>query len=368
MNFYDEMNKYTDFDYEKYLNKITDEEINNVLSKEKLNIMDFLALLSPAASNNLEIIARKANELSIQYFGKSILLYTPMYLSNYCINRCAYCTYNTDHHINRKKLSLEEIENEAKIISETGLRHILILTGESNKVSPVEYIKQASEILKKYFDSICIEIYPLTEEEYKDVIKSGVDSVTVYQEVYDKEIYDKVHISGPKKDYLFRLETPERACKAGMRNVNIGALLGLNDWRKEAFMTGLHAEYLQNKYDDVEISISLPRIRPHVGVFEDVYPVNDADLVQILLALRVFLPFQGITLSTREREGFREQLIPLGITKISAGVTTEVGGHSSQTKGEAQFEISDTRSVNEMKEVIKKKGYQPIFKDWMQIG
>ncbi|QXM06891.1 2-iminoacetate synthase ThiH [Crassaminicella indica] len=367
MGFYDVYINFKDFDYDAFFENVTSTEIKRILNKNKINIYDFLALLSPKAESFLEEMAQKAHALSLQHFGKTILLFTPMYIGNFCVNRCAYCGFNVDNNIKRKKLSPEEIEREAISIAKTGLKHILVLTGESPNATPVSYIIDAVKILKKYFDSVGIEVYPLTQEDYERMVEAGVDNLAVYQEVYDEKIYDRVHISGPKKDYHFRLDTPERGCKAKMRNVNIGALLGLNEWRREAFMSGLHANYLQNKYPDVCISISPPRIRPHAGCFDEVHNVSDKNIVQYLLALRIFMPYLGITLSTRERASFRDHLIPLGVTKMSAGVSTEVGGHSSNDKGEGQFEISDNRSVEEMKNVILSKGYQPVFKDWMQI-
>lgn len=367
MSFYNEYSKIKDFDFSNFFSEITKQDIQRVINKEKLDKYDFLTLLSPAAENFLEEMAQKSHRLTVQNFGKIMHLFTPMYIANHCVNKCSYCGFNVSNNIIRKKLTLEEIEQEAKAISKTGLRHILILTGESKKDSPVSYIIDAVKILKKYFDSIAIEIYPLTEEEYSKVVKAGVDSLTIYQEVYNEEIYDRVHIAGPKKNYDFRLNAPERACKARIHSVNIGALLGLDDWRKEGFFTGLHALYLQNKYSDTEISVSLPRIRPHAGSFNDIFLVDDKSLVQILLALRLFLPRAGITISTRESQNFRDNLIPLGVTKMSGGVSTEVGGHSSKTKSDSQFEISDKRSVEEMKRILLSKGYQPVFKDWLQI-
>ncbi|WP_432407661.1 2-iminoacetate synthase ThiH [Wukongibacter sp. M2B1] len=368
MSFYNEYLKVKDTDFSKFFEEITESDVLRTLNKERLDRYDFLTLLSPAAGGLLEDIAQKSHGITVQNFGKTIQLYTPMYLANHCVNKCAYCGFNVSNDIVRKSLTMDEIEEEAKAISLSGLRHILILTGESKKDSPVSYIVDSVKIIKKYFDSISIEIYPLTEDEYREVIAAGVDSLTIYQEVYSEEIYDKVHIAGPKKNYRFRLDAPERGCKAKMRSVNIGSLLGLDDWRKEAFFTGLHAEYLENKYSDVEISVSLPRIRPHAGSFSDVYLVDDKALVQIMMAFRLFIPRAGITISTREGKSLRNNLIPLGVTKMSAGVSTEVGGHSSQTKSDSQFEISDTRNVDEMKTMLLTKGYQPVLKDWMNIG
>lgn len=367
MGFYEVYSKYKNFDFKGFLQRVNRQEILKILQKDKINRNDFLKLLSPVAANFLEEMAQKAHKLSLKHFGRAILLYTPIYLSNYCVNRCAYCSYNVKNNITRKKLTFSEIEKEAQNISSTGLRHILVLTGESRKETPLEYIIEAIKILKRYFSSISIEIYPLTEVEYSQVIEAGVDGLTIYQEVYNEQVYDEVHISGPKKDYEFRLDAPERAARAKIRSVNIGALFGLYQWDEEAFFAGLHAEYLQNKYPDVEISVSLPRIRPHVGSFKEIYTVRNKDLVQIMLALKLFLPFVGITISTREKQEFRDNLIPLGITKMSAGVSTEVGGHSLTSKGDRQFEISDKRSVEQVKQAILLKGYQPIFKDWMKF-
>ncbi len=367
MSFYEIYAQYRDFDFNNFFNNVTESDVLRSINKDNLDPYEFLTLLSPTTENLLEEMAQKSHALTMQHFGKTIKLYTPMYLANYCVNKCSYCGFNVENKISRKKLNLEEIERESIAISKEGLRHILILTGESRKVSPISYIIDAVKVLKKYFDSISIEIYPLTTEEYKSVVDAGVDGLTLYQETYDEKIYDRIHLAGPKKDYKNRLDAPERGCKANMRTVGIGALLGLNHWRKEAFYTGLHAKYLQDKYSSVDISVSLPRIRPHVGCFEDVYPVDDKALVQVLTAFRLFLPRMGVTLSTREPSDFRDNLIPLGITQMSAGVSTEVGGHSSEDKSESQFEISDKRSVGEMKNIILAKGYQPVFKDWMQI-
>lgn len=367
MSFYDEYLKYKDFNFDKFFDNVMTEDILRIINKTKLDELDFLALLSPTGEKYLEQIAEKAHKLTLQNFGKAIVLYTPMYLGNYCANKCAYCGFNVDNKIKRLKLSMDEIEEEAKSIQATGLKHILILTGSSRKETPVSYIADAVNVLKKYFDSISIEVYPLTEEEYKQVVQSGVDGLAIYQEVYNEEIYDKVHIAGPKKNYMFRLDAPERGCKAEMRNVGIGALLGLNDWRKEFFFVGLHAKYLQDKYADVDISVAMPRIREHIGTFKEVYPISDKSLVQMIIACRVFLPRIGMTMTTRESEALKDNLLPLGVTKISAGVSTEVGGHTSEDKSDEQFEIADNRTVEEVKQGLLSKGYQPVFKDWMHI-
>jgi len=367
MSFYEEYLKFKELPFESSWGLLDNRKIETILRKERINFNDFLALLSPVAEEHLEEMAQKARRLTVQNFGRTIILYTPMYLSNYCINRCLYCGFNVDNRLTRRQLTLEEVEREAQVISATGLKHILILTGEAPKKASLEYLQDCVQILKKYFTSIAIEIYPLAEAEYSQLIAAGVDGLTIYQETYQEDVYDSLHLSGPKKDYRFRLDAPERACRAAMRSVNIGALLGLADWRKEAFFTGLHADYLQNKYLDTEVSISLPRIRPHLGGFQPVSPVSDKNLVQIMLAFRLFMPRVGIAVSTRERAEFRDNVMALGVTKMSAGSTTSVGGHSSPKDDTGQFEISDQRDVEEMREAIFKLGYQPVFKDWQAI-
>lgn len=367
MSFYDKYLQFKDFDFEGYFQNISESDVLRVINKDRLNEYDFLTLLSDNANQHLENMACKSKRLTIQHFGKVIFLYTPMYLANFCVNQCAYCGFNVTNKIARKKLTLKEVGQEAKAISATGLKHILILTGESRKETPVEYLKGCVEVLKEHFNSISIEVYPLETEEYKELFDSGVDGLTIYQEVYNENIYSKIHLKGPKRNYLYRLDTPERACKASMRRVSIGALLGLDAWRKEVFFTGLHAYYLQNKYPGTEIGVSFPRMRPHVGDFQPECIVSDKNLVQAMTALRIFMPRAGINISTRENPEFRDNILGLGVTNMSAGSSTEVGGHTQEDKTEGQFDISDERSVDEMKKMIYGKGYQPVFKDWQLI-
>lgn len=367
MSFYEKYLEYREFDFEKFYNNLTDNYILSIINKDRINELEFLALLSAKAGKYIELMAQKSKKLTLQHFGKVIFLYTPIYVANHCVNQCVYCGFNISNDIVRKKLTLEEVEKEATIISDTGLKHILLLTGESRLHSPVDYIKECVIILKKYFRSISIEVYPLKTDEYRELVKAGVDGFTMYQEVYNEDIYGQLHLKGPKKNYRYRIDAPERACMAGMRSVNIGALLGLDDWEREAFFTGIHADYLQNKYPDTEISVSMPRMRPHNGEFQPKVDVDDKSLVQIMFAFRLFMPRVGITLSTRERAEFRDNLIGLGVTKMSAGSSTEVGGHALDSKSEGQFDISDTRNVEQMKELIYSKGYQPVFKDWQEI-
>lgn len=367
MSFNDVLKEWENFPFDDFIHSVKRENIQKILNKDKIQILDFLSLLSDSATQYLEEMARKANYLTLQHFGRVIQLYIPLYVSNYCTNECAYCGFNIRNKIGRKRLTLEEIEHNAKAIAQHGMRHILLLTGEAPEITPLSYLKEVTLILKKYFASVSIEIFPMLEEEYMALKEAGVDGLTVYQETYDRLVYDKVHLSGRKKDFIYRLETPERGARAGFRSINIGPLFGLGDPVKEAFFAGLHADYLQRKYPEIEVSISLPRLNEAEGNFRSLYPLDDKSYVQTLLAFRLFLPHAGITLSTRERGSFRDSLIPLGVTRMSAGSLTTVGGYGSSdgfVNETPQFEIQDRRSIEEIVEVIRSKGYEPIFKDW----
>jgi 2-iminoacetate synthase len=364
MTFYDEYQRLKQLQLKQ---TFTEADVKAALSRNRLEISDFMALLSPQAVPLLEEIAQAAHRVSIRHFGKTIFLFTPLYVSNYCVNSCVYCGFKSANHIERNALTLAEVENEAKAIAATGLKHILLLTGESRKHAPVSYLKDCVGVLKKYFPSISVEVYPLTAAEYSELVQAGVDGVTIFQEVYNEALYAKLHPAGPKRNYRFRLETPDRAGQAGMRTIGIGALLGLTDWRLESLFTGLHARYLQHRYPEAEVSVSLPRMRPEVGGYEPPDPLSDRDLVQLMLAFRLFLPRVGITVSTRESRKLRDNLVKLGVTKLSAGVSTAVGGHARQADGTAQFEIADGRSVAQMQAAIIRQGYKPVLKDWQLL-
>ena len=364
MSFYDLYARWKDFDYEGFFRSLAPADIQAALAKDRLGEKDFLMLLSPAAVPFLEVMARQAHRLTEQNFGRVIFLFTPLYLSDYCENQCTYCGFNVKNSFTRKKLTEPELDAEAREIAKTGMRHILILTGESRKHTPPAYIKDCLKVLKTHFSSISLEIYPLELGEYEELVEAGADGLTIYQEVYHEGIYDEIHRAGPKKNYRYRLDAPERGCRAGMRTVTIGPLLGLDDWRREVFFAGLHADYLQNSYWDVDVSLSFPRFRPHLGDFQPKAPVSDRDFVQILLASRLFLPRAGLTVSTREPADLRDNVLPLGVTKMSGWSSTAVGGHTGGGSSTSQFEISDDRNIAEMKEMLLSKGYQPIFKDW----
>lgn len=341
--------------------------IPDILLKDQLSEDDLCALLSEAAAVYLEPMAQKAQEITLRHFGRVVTLYAPLYLSNYCENECVYCGFSRAHAVTRKKLTLEELEAEAEVLTRSGIQHILLLTGESRTQSPLSYIRECVAFLRGRFSSISVEIYPLQTAEYRELIAAGADGLTIYQETYDEELYSALHKAGPKRDYRFRLGAPERGCQAGMRQVSVGALLGLSDWRQEALRVGLHARFLQRSFPDVEVGISLPRLKGRTGDFSALYPVSDREFVQILLALRLFLPRAGISLSTREPRLLRENLIGLGVTRMSAGSHTEVGGYASPEKSGGQFEIADLSSVDDVKEMITRKGYQPVLKDWQFI-
>lgn len=367
MSFYPICDEYSSAPLADTFAAVTEADVRRALGKSSLTINDFLALMSPAALPLLEEIAQKASQLTRQHFGRTIQLFTPLYLSNYCANHCVYCGFNAKNDIPRTQLEPAQLEEEAQTIAATGLKHLLILTGEARTKASPEYLESCVGVLSKYFPSISIEIYAMEQEEYARLVRCGVDGLTIYQETYDEVLYAELHPRGPKKDFRYRLDAPERGCKAGMRVVNVGALLGLGDWRKDALITALHASYLMNLYPEVDISVSLPRMRPHAGEFQPTSIVEDRDMVQLMLALRLFLPRLGITISTRESAEFRENILPLGVTKMSAGVSTAVGGHSQDGEQVGQFDISDERTVEEMCAALRRHGYQPVFKDWESI-
>jgi 2-iminoacetate synthase len=368
MSFYEVVKQYRDFDVPRFFDQVTDADIARSLDKEKPGPMDFLALLSPRAAGHLEAMARKAHQLTVQYFGRTIQMFIPLYISNHCNNGCAYCGFNHNNVILRRKLSLEEIETEAEAIARTGMQHVLFLTGEAHHMTPMSYLVAATKLLKRHFASVAIEVYPLEVEEYRLLHEAGVDSMTLFQETYDQEVYKRVHLAGKKMDYHWRLNAPERAARGGMRVVNLGALLGLAEPRRDIFFTGLHARYLENRYLETEVAISLPRFNEAEGHFQPDYMVDDKTFVQFMTALRIYLPRAGLTISTRESASFRDRILPLGVTRYSAGSSTGVGGYTEiRVEQTPQFEITDDRSVEEVANAIIARGYQPVYKDWDHI-
>ena len=360
------VNDMDSYDYDKY----TAIDVKNALSHNRKTPEDFKALLSPAALPFLEEIAQEAQRETKAHFGNSICMFTPIYIANYCENFCIYCGFNCHNKIKRTQLNEEEIENEMKAIAKTGLQEILILTGESRKKSTVEYIGRACQIAKKYFRVIGLEVYPMNSEDYAYLQKCGADYVTVFQETYNSDKYETLHLAGHKRIFPYRFYAQERALKGGMRGVGFAALLGLDDFRKDALATGMHAYYLQKKYPHAEIAFSCPRLRPIINN-DKINPmdVHEAQLLQVVCAYRLFMPFASITVSTRECPRVRDNLVNIATTKISAGVSTGIGEHSSnsQDKGDAQFEISDTRSVQEVYDSLLNHNLQPVMADYIYV-
>lgn len=358
---------------QKKISSITATQVSHALNTVsrglQLSLEHFIALLSSTATPSLEEMATLAQKITIQNFGKTIQLFTPLYLSNFCINTCKYCGFSAKNRIKRLQLTIEEVEKEGQAIANTGLKHILLLTGDAPAKANSIYLTKAVTSLKKKFSSIGIEIYAMTREEYMILENVGIDSMTLFQETYNETIYKTLHTKGPKKNFHFRLDAQSRAASAGIRFITLGSLLGLDHWWRDIFYTGLHASWLQKYYPDIELTIAFPRIRPHKGAFSQYHSITDKNLVQAIQAIRLFLPTTGIILSTREEPSLRDKLISLGITKMSAGVSTFVGGHTQHLENNdtAQFEIADTRNVAQMVAAINSQGYQPVFKNWTPL-
>ena len=359
----DAMNEY---DYSRY----TEQNLLAALAHDIRTPEDFAALLSPAAQPYLEEMAQAARLETRRHFGNSVNMFTPIYISNYCENHCIYCGFNCHNSIRRARLTEEEIEKEMAQIAKTGLEEILILVGESRAKSDVKYLGKACKIAQKYFRMVGLEVYPMNSSEYAYLHSCGADYVTVFQETYNSDKYETLHLAGHKRVFPYRLNAQERALKGGMRGVAFGALLGLDDFRKDAFATGMHAWLLQRKYPQAEISFSCPRLRPIINN-DQINPrdVHEPQLLQVITAYRLFMPFAGITISTRESAGFRDHVITIAATKISAGVSTGVGSHVEEVedKGDEQFEISDDRTVQEIYQAIQSQGMQPVMNDYVYV-
>ena len=360
------------YDYSKY----TEKDVLAALEHETCSVEDLKALLSPAAEPFLEKIAQRAQLETRKRFGNTVYLFTPLYIANYCNNYCVYCGFNCYNNIKRMKLDREQIEHEMKIIADSGMEEILILTGESRTQSDVEYIGEACKTASKYFRSVGLEIYPVNTDEYKYLHECGADYVTVFQETYDADKYETLHLLGHKRVWPYRFDAQERALMGGMRGVAFSALLGLSDFRKDALATALHAYYLQRKYPHAEISLSCPRLRPIINNNKiNPLDVHEKQLCQIICAYRIFLPFAGITVSSRESSEFRDGIVKIAATKVSAGVSTGVGDHQSKYTGEddgaeggdEQFEINDNRSLDKMYQDISDEGLQPVLNDYIYV-
>lgn len=380
------------YDYEAY----TDADVRRALMHETCTVDDFQALLSPAALPHLEEMAAKAKYETSRHFGNTVYLFTPLYIANYCENYCVYCGFNCYNDIARKKLSMEEIEHEMQVIAASGMEEILLLTGESHQMSDVAYIGEACRLAARYFRNVGLEIYPLNSEDYRYLHECGADYVTVFQETYDAVQYEKLHLLGHKRVFPYRFEAQERAILGGMRGVACSALLGLSDFRRDALASALHVYYLQRKYPHVEYSMSCPRLRPIINN-EKINPqdVHETQLCQVLCAYRIFLPFVGITVSSREQKHFRDGIVKIAATKVSAGVSTGIGDHERKYRecggqesgdwesgdwesgdcgqkeggaGDEQFEISDSRSFVQMYRDIAAEGLQPVLNDYIYVS
>ena len=360
------------YDYTQY----TARDVLAALEHETCSIEDFKALLSPAAEPYLEQMAQRARLETSRHFGNTVYLFTPLYIANYCENYCVYCGFNCYNHINRMKLTMEQIEHEMQVIADSGMEEILILTGESRAQSDVGYIGEACKFARKYFRMVGLEIYPVNTDEYRYLHECGADYVTVFQETYDTDRYEQLHLLGHKRVWPYRFDAQERALRGGMRGVAFSALLGLADFRRDALASALHVYYLQRKYPHAEMSLSCPRLRPIINNNKiNPLDVHEKQLCQIICAYRIFLPFVGITVSSRESASFRNGIVKIAATKVSAGVSTGIGDHESKysgkeadvTQGDEQFEINDDRSLDRMYRDIADEGLQPVLNDYLYV-
>lgn len=368
----DVMRHMNSYDYSKY----TEADVKSALQHDVCTIEDFKVLLSPAAEPFLEQMAKRARAETGKHFGNTVFLFTPLYISNYCENYCIYCGFNVYNNINRMKLSIKRIEKEMQVIAKSGMEEVLILTGESRKQSDIEYIGEACKLARKYFRMTGLEIYPVNTDEYRYLHECGADYVTVFQETYDTDKYEKLHLSGHKRVWPYRFDSQERALRAGMSGVAFSALLGLSDFRKDALASALHAYYLQRKYPHAQMSLSCPRLRPIINN-DKINPldVHEKQLCQVICAYRIFLPYVGITVSSRESAEFRNGIVKIAATKVSAGVSTGIGDHESkytgektcEIQGDEQFEIDDGRSLEKMYKDIEDKGLQPVLNDYLYM-
>ena len=354
----------------------TARDVRAALSHDTCTVEDFKALLSPAAQSFLEQMAQRAQIETQKHFGNTVYIFTPLYIANYCENYCVYCGFNCYNKIRRLQLSYEQIEHEMKVIADSGMEEILILTGESKAKSDIKYIGEACKLARKYFKMVGLEIYPVNSEDYKYLHECGADYVTVFQETYDSDKYETLHLMGHKRVWPYRFESQERALMGGMRGVGFSALLGLSDFRKDALATALHVYYLQRKYPWAEMSISCPRLRPIINNDKiNPHDVHETQLCQIICAYRIFLPFAGITVSSRESASFRNGIAKIAATKVSAGVSTGIGDHESkytgendgEAEGDEQFEINDSRSIDTMYKDMSSEGLQPVLNDYLYV-
>lgn len=345
----------------------TANDVSRSLGKTRLDVSDFMNLISPAAEPYLEEMAFRSMQLTQQRFGKTIQLYAPLYLSNECQNICTYCGFSMDNKIKRKTLSDSELLLEAFALKAMGVNHVLLVSGEANKIVDTPYFLHAIELLRPHFAHISLEVQPLDQADYEVLQKAGLHSVLVYQETYHQEVYKQYHPKGKKSNFSYRLDTPDRIGKAGIHKMGLGVLLGLEDWRIDSALNSFHLEYLQKTYWRTKYSVSFPRLRPAQGIIEPNFIMEDRHLLQLICAYRIWNPDLEISLSTREDQKFRDHIIPLGITHMSAASKTNPGGYVVDPESLEQFEISDERSMDDIRKLIRTLGYEPVMKDWDKV-
>ena len=346
----------------------THPDVTRALASPRRDLADFAALLSPAAATRLEELAQLANRLTLQRFGRTVRLYSPLYLSNECVSVCTYCGFSAENQIARRTLLVDEVVAEAEALRDRGFRHVLLVSGEHARIVNKDYLVDCVRALAPVVPSISIEVQVWDSGTYRRLVAAGCEGLTVFQETYHPDTYAAVHVKGKKRNFAWRLAAPDRGAEAGMRKLGIGALLGLHDdWRWEAIALAAHARSLIKRWWRCEVTVALPRLRPAAGGFAPSDPVGDRDFVQLLCALRIALPDVGINLSTREAPAFRDALVRLGVTTMSAGSHTEPGGYATPSAAEPQFEIADTRSPAEVASVLRAAGYDPVWKDWERV-
>lgn len=368
MTFFDVISKYDWATVTKKIYASTANDVERALCKESITMDDFAALVSPAAESFMNAMAKKSYATTRRRFGNVMQLYAPLYLSNVCQNHCVYCGFNCTNKIHRVTLNQDQIHAEAAAIKRDPFQHILLVTGEAPRSAGVEYMAEAIEIMKEYFEQTSLEVQPMDTDQYRRLMDSGMHSVYVYQETYNRERYPIYHLKGRKSNYQYRLETPDRLCDAGVYKVGLGNLIGLEDWRTEAFFTALHLQYLENKYWRSKYSVAFPRLRPYVGEdgFNPEHPASERNLLQLICAYRLLSEDVELSISTRESAVCRDRIMPFGVTVMSAGSKTTPGGYCAPSSELEQWEINDNRTPNEVVEAIKAKGFEPVWKDWSQ--
>ena len=365
MDFLELFNQFNwNIEKQSILNKTTLDVKTSLSKSSARDLEDFKALISPAAAPFLEEMAALSRKLTLKRFGNTIQMYIPLYLSNECQNICTYCGFSLDNKVRRITLNDEQLLKEVKAIKALGFDHVLLVTGEANKTVGTAYFERVIHLIRPYFSHISLEVQPLEKDEYERLIAIGLNTVLVYQETYHNDTYKIHHPKGKKSNFEYRLKTPDRLGQAGIYKMGLGVLLGLEDWRTDAFFNALHLDYLEKTYWKSKFSVSFPRLRPAEGVQQPKVVMTDRDLVQLICAYRIFKEEVELSLSTRESEKFRDNIIKLGITSMSAGSKTNPGGYAVEPESLEQFEIDDNRTPDEIVKMIKEKGYEAVWKDW----